>query len=215
MLSESSILNDDQQLQIATKIKLLLKDGEQTSVTPLMVKIIIDNFFDDLSNTCNNIFDKALNKIPSTIPKVYYKYLEKTNPENPHVDNYLSHENMFKIVELFAYLSIENNYIPQDFEKQKAVNDVIEKFPEMKIIDFTKRLIDNTIINQKQVLGTYYLRFNLDSFAEYLGAEYLYKSHKDSGDLKEFTEVIMNLSEDAQGFKNAFKQIRLSKDTST
>ena len=162
-------------------------------------------FFEDFF--FNSSFESSLNQIPPDIASIYYRFLETTNPNNPQTNNYLVNEDMFKIAELLGYLSIEHNFIPQDFEKEKAKNLINEKYPELKKIDVIQRLIDNTILNEKKILGTFYLRFNLDPLAEYLGAEYYYKLHRTKGSLNELKEQVNILNQDAQGFKYAFEQI--------
>lgn len=143
--------------------------------------------------------------MPENILDIYYYYLSSTNPTNNHAPNYLSYEYLVKVVELLGSMSVEDNYITKDIEKGIARNRISTELPYITG-DPLQRLLDNNIIYEKERLGTYLLRFNLDSMAEVTAAKYYYLSHLQAGTLHEFTQLVNNLTL-AEGFKTAFLRV--------
>jgi hypothetical protein len=71
-----------------------------------------------------------------------------------------------------------------------------------------QRFIDNNIITKRQSLGIFYLRFNLDTLAEYLAASRLYDEYHNNGKLQELIMKVSRATADTPGFKIVFEQVK-------
>jgi hypothetical protein len=114
---------------------------------------------------------------------------------------------MFQVVEHFGYLSLDKNYIPQDFDNAAAQQQLRIGVPGVNPTLAINRLVDNGIVYRKNNLGSFYLRFSLDTMAEYVAAAYYFKQKKEENKLKEFGEEVLRLDDDAKGFKLAFQEV--------
>ncbi|HYK45336.1 MAG TPA: YCF48-related protein [Parafilimonas sp.] len=197
----------EEQLAFAGRIGVLFSNAvNAVSVTPILVKIIIDNFFKKFQQG-NRSFTDLMEDMPKSIPEVYYEYLENVNPKNKTVTNYLDTDIMFQLAELMGCLSLGNNFIPQDFSQQSYTEAVNKRFKDVNAVSTIQRFSDNGIITRKNNLGSFFLRFNLDPLAEYVAAAYYYKLHKDAKTVDQFILKVSTMSDDSKGFKTAFTQI--------
>ncbi len=145
--------------------------------------------------------------MPDSIPDVYYQYLDHVNPKNPASANYLPKQEMLQIAELLGRMSLGSNFLPQDFlEKaaKKAISDVHGNISG----DPVQLFVDNGVLTRRQSLAKSYLRFNMDTLAEYLAASKLYDEHNTNPQqLSDFKTHVNNLDNAALEFKLAFIQI--------
>lgn len=204
-----SKLTEQQKLNFTAKVISIIQDNIEHRISPAQVKIIIDYFLRSFDPATP--FEKFLNDMPENIQEIYYYYLASTNPINKDAPNYLHHEYLIKVIELLGSMSLQGNYIPKDVEKGMARKQIKEELPHIEG-DALQRLIDNNIIYEKERLGTYWLRFNLDSIAEVTAAKYFYLKHQQAGDLDEFFQLIDNLVH-ANGFKVAFLRVLATMST--
>jgi len=198
----------EEQLAFAGRIGMLFSNTANgtVSVTPILVKIIVDNFFKKFQQG-KKVFNDLMQEMPKSIPEVYYNYLENVNPKNKTVTNYLDTDIMFQLAELMGYLSLGNNFIPQDFSQKSYAEEVNKRFKDVNPATTIQRFSDNGIITMKNNLGSFFLRFNLDPLAEYVAAAYYYKLSKDENMLSQFILKVNTMSDDSKGFKTAFAQI--------
>jgi GTPase SAR1 family protein len=198
------VLTEQEKLKFTAKIIDTIKDNIEDNISASQVKIIIDYIFKSIEPLYS--FEKLLEKMPENILDAYYHYISSTNPVNIKAANYLPYEYLVKIIELLASISLEGNYIPKDIEKGVARNRIAEELPYITG-DPIQRLIDNNIIFEKQRLGTFYIRFNIDSLAEVTAAKYYYLKHYQSVNLDLFIQTVLSMHR-ANGFKTAFLRVR-------
>ncbi|RFM30832.1 hypothetical protein [Chitinophaga silvisoli] len=199
--------NSREQLSFAEKIVNIIEGhNSRTPVTPILVKLIIEIALKKEGNDERD-FQTILTEMPDSIPDVYYQYLVHVNPKNPAAANYLPKQEMLQIAELLGRMSLGNNFLPQDFlekDARRVIADVYGSMPG----DPIQRFIDNGILTRRESLATSYLRFNIDTLAEYLAASALYDEHNTSPQqLSDFKTRVSNLDDVALEFKLAFIQI--------
>ncbi len=198
------LLKLEDQLAFAQKIAQIFKSGDKDlPVTPILVRIVITNL---IENYITGIRDttELIDKIPATIPQVYFDYLKLVNPGNTSMKNYLSEELMLRIVTLMGKLSVGESFVPHDFSLEDARSEIKKILPDLTV-DPVQRLIDNNILTKKTMLDSYFLRFNLDPLAEYAGATWYARQCGNKEGVRIFIEeVISKLDDNARGFKLAF-----------
>lgn len=197
------------QIAFAGKIvQLFEKNNLIAAITPILVKLLIDNALSRVNEHTG--FETVMKNFPHYIPQVYYQYLGRVQPINKNAGNFLHDYQVVEVAEVMAKLSLGKNFIPCDFKEWEAqalfMND-----PQYKDINPIQRFIDNGIVSRRQSLGSY-LRFNLDTLAEYVGASRLYDEHRhDAGKLKALMHTVEQLGPEAAGFKQAFEQVKAYK----
>jgi hypothetical protein len=197
-------LKMEDQLAFAQKIAQIFKSGDKDlPVTPILVRIVITNLIENYSTGIKDT-GELIDKIPATIPQVYFDYLKLVNPGNTSLKNYLSEENMLRIVTLMGKLSLGESFVPHDFSLDDARNEIRKILPDLTV-DPVQRLIDNNILTKKAMLDSFFLRFNLDPLAEYAGATWYARECVNKEGQQVFIEkIISQLDENAKGFKLAF-----------
>ena len=123
------------------------------------------------------------------------------------VSNFLHDYQIIEAAELMAKLSLNDKFEPGDF-KESAIRDLLLKDAQYNNIDVVQRFIDNQIITKRQSLGIFYLRYNLDTLAEYLAASCLYNEYHKDGRLAELIMKISRSASDVPGFKMVFEQVK-------
>lgn len=173
-------------------INLINKFGKNNGVTPMLVKLATDY---------------ALS-VPDLIPKIYYDYLGYIHATQGTTQNMLSLQQIVTATEEMAMLSIRDSFIPRDFTEQE-VRSLMQADTRFNNTDPIGSLIANGIITRRSSLGIFYLRFNWDTMAEYLGASRLYDKHRDDPEeLSQLMDKVNRLGNEAAGFKMAFEQIK-------
>jgi hypothetical protein len=113
----------------------------------------------------------SLDSLPQSIPDVYSRYLERVNPDNPSVPNFMSQGEMLRAAKLLAKLALGDDFIPKEFDAAGATTELKnEGWGDPEKIDPTQRLLDNGILISKAELMNRRLKFVLDPIAEYLAA---------------------------------------------
>jgi photosystem II stability/assembly factor-like uncharacterized protein len=173
-------------------INLTNKLGKNNGVTPMLVKLIIDYTL----------------SVPDLIPKIYYDYLGYIQSTQGPAQNILSLQQIITAAEEMALLSVRDNYIPRDFTEHDVRSHMLAD-TRFNNTDPIACLIANGVITRRSSLGIFYLRFNWDTMAEYLGASCLYDKHRDDPEeLGQLIDKVNRLGNEAAGFKMAFEQIK-------
>lgn len=199
--------NSREQLAFAEKIVNIIEGhNSRAPVTPILVKLIIEIALRKEGNDTRD-FQTILTEMPDSIPDVYYQYLVHVNPNNPTAANYLPKQEMLLIAELLGKMSLGNNFQPQDFLEKDARKAIAEVYGNMAS-DPIQRFVDNCILTRRESLATSYLRFNIDTLAEYLAASVLYDEHNTGPEqLADFKARVNSLDDVALEFKMAFIQV--------
>jgi hypothetical protein len=134
-------------------------------MTPLLAKLFAEKAI-SLSED-----GSLVEKLPTSIPDLYFETLRLVNPQAPGVANRLTNDEMFRAAGLLARLSLGPEFLPREFLIWKAravLGDNGWKYPAVP--DPIRRLIDNGVLRQRTVGPETFLRFEMDSAAEFLGA---------------------------------------------
>lgn len=182
------------------------KQGQHNIITPMLVKMIVDNALDNATASTNA--KEIIDTIPEFTPEVYYDYLCNTHPLPENGTPTLSFQQVIIVAEEMALLSLNNDFIPRDFNEEDIRRKLLTD-PQFRNINPIERLVENGIIARRNnKYGVFYLRFNLDTMAEYLGASRLYDDHRDDQQqLNQLIEKVTRLGDEAAGFKIAFEHI--------
>jgi hypothetical protein len=192
----------DSQLALGTRLKALFEstagtDGNKPPIIPLPVRL----FVEDAKRLIR--LNRSLDELPSSIPEVYFNYLEQVNPREAHVPNFMTHEEMLKAAMALAKLALAGDFVPKEFFRDEAVNMLRGlgwSGPEKT--DPIRRLIDNGVLMEKSLLVFRRLRFVLDPVAENLAAAaYVRACRADPACLNELREK----SAGARGFRAALE----------
>ena len=196
-----------EQLAFAEKIVNIIEGhNSRTPVTPILVKLIIEIALRKEGNEERD-FQTILNEMPDSIPDVYYQYLVHVNPKNLTAANYLPKQEMLLIAELLGRMSLGSTFQPQDFLEKEARKAIAEVYGNVHG-DPIQRFVDNGILTRRESLATSYLRFNIDTLAEYLAASTLYDEHNTGPEqLADFKTRVNSLDDVALEFKLAFIQV--------
>ncbi len=192
----------DHHLMFAKKIGDLFKNTH--TITPILVTLVIDNFFENYYEKNITDFEELLTLMPENIPGVYIQYLKNVNPKNENVANYLPEEDMIAIAKYLGFLSIRKTYTPHNIPKLAIQQILRRKYPDYK--DPFQRIIDNQIMTKMEDLGFVEARFNLDPCSEYLGALYITEK-MDIEKIVQFYVDTISLLPETNGFKKAFSEI--------
>lgn len=178
------------------------KQGKYTGITPMLVKMIVDNVLSKV--TATTPVEEIFAAIPDLIPQVFYDYLCNTHPESA-----LTLQQIITVTEDMALLSLNDDFIPRDFKEEDILPALLAD-PHFRNNNPIDRLVENGIIARRNnKFGVFYLRFNLDTMAEYLGASRLYDKHRDDPQqLNALIEKVTRLGDEAAGFKIAFEHIK-------
>ncbi|GEM_PF-918630 len=156
-------------LQLGDRLLALIESGsERLVVTPLLIKLFVDNAINLVKNK------ERLEKLPLSIPETMLEYLRRVNPQDYGTLNRVSNEEMIRAARVLGRcsLEVEDGYIPRDFYRDVAERALQESNLENNKAAIITRLVENGVLEKREVGGTQLLRFGLDSLAEYLAALY-------------------------------------------
>jgi hypothetical protein len=204
---EAHPIKDEQdKLVFAAKIAELVESNHHnTFILPILVKLIVENALSNAHHYTN--VAQMTEGIPAHIPQVYYDYLLRMHPTHSTASNFLHDYQIIDVAELMAKLSLNDKFEPGDF-KESAIQALLSNNAQYNNIDVVQRFIDNNIITKRQSLGIFYLRFNLDTLAEYLAASRLYDEYHNNGKLQELIMKVSRATADTPGFKIVFEQVK-------
>jgi hypothetical protein len=152
-------------LQLGERFMALVEDvGEHLKITPLLVKLFIDNAVGHVQKHPSD----WLSDLPLSVPETFLDYLARVDSAGKNLKSV--DPEMLKAARELANCSLDSTYTPRDFFREDAEQRLTEAGINTTLID---RLISNTVLEEYQPGGIRILRFTLDPLAEYLTALYL------------------------------------------
>ena len=198
------------QIKLGEKLsRLFVFKGKDVPIIPILLRLAIDRAlqFAEL-NPANKDIDQLLESIPDSIPDVYFDYLNRVNPKGD-VPNKLSNDEMRKVAELVAQLSLGNDFIPKDIRLEEIVELLRERKLSDDDVDPIQRLTDNGILIRREYAGETFIRFLQDPLSEYLASMWWAKkcgSNKEEWD--RLYSRIEELGDKASGFREALEVVQ-------
>jgi hypothetical protein len=157
----------DEQMTLDQKLSALYRRSVRGvgNILPLPVRLFVEEAKAIKANS------GSLDSLPQSIPDVYSRYLERVNPDNPSVPNFISQGEMLRAAKVLAKLALGADFIPKEFDGAEATTELKkEGWTDPEKIDPIQRLLDNGILISKGELINRRLKFVLDPIAEYLAA---------------------------------------------
>jgi photosystem II stability/assembly factor-like uncharacterized protein len=192
------------QMELAGKLASLIRLGErEVPLTPLLVRLYVDKAV-SLAQA-----GEPLEKLPVSIPDVYFDFLRSVNPQGPGVANGLSNEQMLRAAEALGRLALEPDFIPKEIPRSAARERLAAHgWKEPEKLDPLQRLLDNGVLLQREAGIDGLLRFVLDPISEMLAAmAWARELAKAPAQWEELTEVLGNHEEAGAGFRAALQVV--------
>jgi photosystem II stability/assembly factor-like uncharacterized protein len=184
----------DDQMTLDKKLSALYRKSVRGdgNILPLPVRLFVEEAKVIIADS------GSLDSLPQSIPDVYSRYLERVNPDNPSVPNFMSQGEMLRAAEVLAKLALGDDFIPKEFDAGRAVTELKkEGWTDPQKINPVQRLLDNGILIPKGELINRRLKFVLDPIAEHLAAAaYLQELGRDSVRL----DLLRDRARNAPGF---------------
>jgi hypothetical protein len=140
-------------------------DGSKTAILPLPVRLFVEESIRLLN------IGHSLDELPATLPDVYFRYLERVNPADSTVKNFMTNDDFLRASMALAKLALGEDFIPKEFFKDEARETLrAHGWTDPVKLDPIQRMLDNGILLEKTVIGHSRLRFVLDPVAENLAA---------------------------------------------
>jgi len=189
------------QMALAGKLASLIRlDDREVPLTPLLVRLYVDKAV-ALAQT-----GEPLEKLPVSIPDVYFDFLRSVNPQGPGVANALSNEQMLRAAEVLGKLALEPDFVPKELARSVARERLVAHgWDEPEKLDPLQRLLDNGILLQREAGIEELLRFVLDPIAEMLAAmAWARELAKSPDNCQKLFEALGTREESGAGFRAAF-----------
>lgn len=139
-----------------------------TDITPLLARLFVEAALDQLRA------GKTLDDIPASIPELYFRYLDRLNPDL--ASSAITADDQRKAAVLLAGLATATDFVPRDFSRAAATSALSSAFPkEGSATALVTLMVRNGILQERKVGDEAFLRFVLDPLAECLGAYALKK----------------------------------------
>jgi hypothetical protein len=130
-------------------------------VTPLLVRLFVDRAIERLRT-----YD-SLEKLPTSIPDLYFDYLRRVNPTDTG-HSVISHSEMLRAAQTVAILALGSDLVPKEFSESEAQSALpAHEDDGPRVLD---RLLENGVLSRRDSGAETILRFVLDPVAEYLAA---------------------------------------------
>ena len=148
-------------------------EGESSSgLFPLPVRLFVEESLELLQK------GKSFDDLPVSLTDVYLRYVERVNPTDREVDNFIPGESYLHASMLVAMMALRGNFVPKEITKMDAGKMLAEAgYPPAREYDPLQRMLDNGLLIEKVTLGQRRVRFALDPVAEHLGAAWLIAKH--------------------------------------
>jgi hypothetical protein len=135
---------------------LVNKARDMKAVTPLLVRLFIDN----------SLKGKMLQ--PS-IPDTVLNYLIRLNPQNVDVPNRVPNDVLIAGARQIALASLGTRFVPSDFDRD-SVEQMWKNQDGVNAPALLERLADNGVLLRRTIAGIGHYRFVFDPLSEYLAA---------------------------------------------
>ena len=195
----------EDQLALGQRLAQLFRTtqaGEEngTAILPLPVRLFVEESIRLLN------LGRSLDELPVSLPDVYLRYVERVNPEDPTVKNFMTNEDLLRAAMAIAKLALGDDFIPKEFFKDDARETLKQNgWTDQTKTDPLQRLVDNGILLEKIVVGHPRMRFVLDPVAENLAASAYVRQCK--GNVQCLDELTSKASVSA-GFQSAVRLAR-------
>ncbi len=190
------------QLDLAKRLADVITVGQQElPVTPLLVKLFVERALD----RAVKFGMPDLNEMPRSVPEVYFDYLRHLNPDDRSAPNYLPHDVMMEAAKVIARVELGDDFRPKRVEKSK-LREALKQADMPEKSDPIQRLLDNQVLESKDIGGSTLIAFALDPIAEYVAA-FAYAMECD-GDTQRWVALrarVANLGCEAAGFSEALR----------
>jgi photosystem II stability/assembly factor-like uncharacterized protein len=184
----------DDQLSLGHKLRELYLSSVRAggNILPLPVRLFVEEAMTFI------VASRSLESLPRSIPDIYSRYLERVNPDNPSVPNFMSHAEMLRAAKILSKLALGDDFIPKEFDAEDASAELRkEGWTDPQKVDPIERLVDNGVLLSKGELLNRRLKFALDPIAEYLcAAASLREARYDRSKL----DFLRNRAQHAAGF---------------
>ena len=196
------------QLELGKKLSTLFSfSSKEIPVSPIILRLAIDKAISLAKESPNDSIAWILSKLPNSIPEAFFEYLISVNPIG-NVPNKVSNEEIQVGAELVAYLSLGDNFIPQDVSKRIVSAKLKEEDLINEKRDTLKRLIANGILIERTYANDVFIRFTLDPLSEYLAGMYWAKQcGREKQKWEELYSRVKVKSESASNFLQALELI--------
>jgi hypothetical protein len=162
-------------LQLSDRLLALVeRGGKQLVVTPLLIRLYVDNAIERRKK------GRPIEDLPLSVAETMLEYLRRLNPKSPETPNHVSDDVLIQATRLRASHSLAPNFVPKDFDRNDASKFLADAAIKAEGSDVIARLVDNGILESRDVGGTQFLRFALDPVEEYLAALYWLDRLRDS-----------------------------------
>ena len=156
-----------QPLILGDRIMEVIERGSPNlEVTPLLIKLFVLTAITFVQNKRN------LEELPLSIPETMLDYLRQVNPQDEETPNRIPNARMIESACVLGWCCLKATYAPKDFYRDEAETMLEEEGFQSEGGDLIQRLIDNGVLEPKDVGGTRMLAFALDPLSEYVAALY-------------------------------------------
>jgi energy-coupling factor transporter ATP-binding protein EcfA2 len=178
------------------------------AVTPLVVKLIVDEAVELRRRR------RPLSELSGSAPGAIINYLLRVNPQDDNTPNRVPNDVIINASRVLANCGLRPRWAPRDFFLDEAQKELVEFSQSSGRADIIRRLIDNSVLEERTYGGTSFLRFSFDPVAEYLAALYWLNRLRGNEDgwktwLKELKET-PGFPDEMQGFLGALEDCMVS-----
>lgn len=161
------------------------RDGE-VPITPLLVILLVNQAVEFAAA------GQDIDELPYSIPETIVKYLERLSAGRTE-----SVPNIIRATAIIARCSLGDEYVPQEFNRQRAVQALSQAGLWDGVHDPLAALVDGGVLEPHRLGGVDFYRFKLDPVAEYMAA--LERIQTLSGERRAWEEWLLSL-EHTEGF---------------
>jgi hypothetical protein len=159
----------EDQLALGTRLAKLFRsvgnaNDPSLAILPLPVLLFVEEAIRLVDS------GRSLDDLPVSLPDVYFRYLERVNPKDPGVRNFMPSDDFLRASMLVAKLALGEDFVPKEFFRDDTRALLVENGWKDEKLDPIQRMLDNGILIEKTVIGHRRLRFALDPVAESLAA---------------------------------------------
>jgi len=167
--TNSSIFNSklNRALLLQSLYKNFYIQEKELPISPTLVRLFLNKVITlENTNTRDSIIN-LLSQLPTSIPDIYTDYLIATNTDSSNSKFF--DENILEVAEIVADLSIGSNFKPKDV-LIKDINTILNEKQIQMGDQLVLKFINNGTLSKRRYANDYFVRFNLDTLAEYLSA---------------------------------------------
>jgi hypothetical protein len=155
-------------------------------ITPLLVILLINQAVEFV------VAGRDIGELPYSIPETIVKYLERLSAGRTEPA-----PEIIRATAILARCSLGDEYIPQEFDRRRAVQALVQAGLGDGVNDLLAVFVDGGVLETRRLGGVDFYRFKLDPVAEYMAA--LERIQTLSGERRAWEEWIFSL-ENTEGF---------------